>query len=208
MMTRSLLAGAAAALFAVPAFAAPVTYEIDPTHSNATFAVKHMMVSTVRGELGKVEGKVIWDAANPANSSVEASIDATTLSTREEKRDQHLKSAAFFDVANHPKITFKSTKVEAVGKGHYKVTGDLTIRGNTKPAVLDVEGPTAEVKDPAGNTKVGASVTTKINRQDFGVSWNKTLDSGGVVVSDDVEIQIDLELKKVVAAGEAPKKKS
>ncbi|HXN55907.1 MAG TPA: YceI family protein [Myxococcales bacterium] len=208
MMTRSLFAGAAAALLAVPAFAAPVAYDIDPTHSNAIFAVKHMMVSTVRGEFGKVEGKVVWDAANPANSTVDATIDANTLSTREEKRDQHLKSPDFFDVANHPKITFKSTKVEAAGKGLYKVTGDLTIRGNTKPVVLDVEGPTAEVKDPAGNTKVGASATTKLNRKDFGVSWNKNLDSGGVVVSDDVTIQIDLELKKAAAAGEAPKKKS
>jgi polyisoprenoid-binding protein YceI len=208
MTTRSLFAGAAAALLAVPAFAAPVVYEIDPAHSNASFSVKHLMVTNVRGEFGKVEGKVEWDATNPAKSTVEATIDASTLTTREEKRDQHLKSPDFFDVANHPKITFKSTKVEAAGKGHYKITGDLTIRGNTKPVVLDVEGPTPEIKDPQGNTKVGASATTKINRQDFGVSWNKNLDTGGVVVGDDVAIQIDVELKKAAAAGETPKKKS
>jgi polyisoprenoid-binding protein YceI len=208
MTTRSLFAGAAAALLAVPAFAAPVAYEIDSTHSTASFSVKHMMVTNVRGEFGKVEGKVNWDAANPANSTVEATVDASTLSTRDQKRDQHLKSPDFFDVANHPKITFKSTKVEPAGTGHYKITGDLTIRGTTKPAVLDVEGPTAEIKDPYGNTKVGASATTKINRQDFGVSWNAKLDTGGLVVGDEVGIQIDVELKKVSAAAETPKKKS
>lgn len=160
MMTRSFFAGATAALLALPLLAAPAAYEIDSAHSNATFAVKHLMVSTVRGEFGKVEGKVELDPANLAKSHVEATIDATTISTRDEKRDGHLKSADFFDVANHPKITFKSTKVEKAKKGHYKVTGDLTIRGNTKPVVLDVAGPTAEVKDPYGNTKTGASATT------------------------------------------------
>lgn len=207
MTTRSLLAGLAAALLAAPAFAAPTAYDIDTAHSNASFAVKHMMVSTVRGEFGKVEGKVAWDSANLAKSAIEATIDASTISTRDEKRDGHLKSADFFDVANHPKITFKSTKVEKGAKGHFKVTGDLTIRGNTKPVVLDVEGPTAEVKDPMGNTKVGASAKTRINRKDFGVAWNKSLDNGGVVVSDDVDIQIDLELKKESPAGDAATKK-
>ena len=132
--------------------------------------------------------------------NVEATIDATTIDTQNGGRDEHLKSPDFFDVATHPTITFKSTKVEAAGEGRLKVTGDLTMRGVTKPVVLDVEGPVAPIKDPRGNMKTGATATTKINRQDFGVSWSKTLDGGGLVVSDDVWITIELELAQAKPA--------
>jgi polyisoprenoid-binding protein YceI len=207
MKTRSFLLGAAAVLFAAPAFAAPETLEIDPAHSSSGFAVKHLVVSTVRGLFGKTTGTVSYDKADPAKSSVEATIDATTIDTRDEKRDAHLKSADFFDVANHPTITFKSTKVEKAGDGKLKVTGNLTIRGTTKPVTLDVEGPSQEIKDPWGNTRIAATATTRINRKDFGVSWNKTLDNGGTVVSEDVTIVLDLEMVKKPAGKSAEAKK-
>ncbi len=132
-------------------------------------------------------------------SKVNVTIDAKTVNTGEEKRDQDLKSDKFFDVANFPTLTFVSKKVEANGAGKLKVTGDLTIRGVTKEVVLNVEGPTAAIKDPWGNIRSAASATTQINRQDFGVKWNANLDGGGVVVSDTVSITIDLEMTKQVA---------
>ena len=152
------------------------------------------MISTVRGEFHGINGTVVYDDADPSKSSVEVTIDATSVDTREPDRDKDLKSDHFFDVANHPTITFKSTKVEAAGDGKLKVTGDLTIRGNTKPVVLEVTVPKPPIKDPWGLQRTAVSGTTKINRQDFGVSWNKTLDSGGVVVSDNVDITLDVEM--------------
>ncbi len=181
-------------------YAAAAAYDIDSAHSSATFKVKHLAISTVSGGFGKVSGKMTWDPADPAKSSVEATIDAASIDTKHGGRDEHLKSPDFFDVASHPTITFKSTKVEKASEGQLRVTGDLTIRGVTKPVVLDVEGPVAPIKDPWGNTKTGATATTKINRQDFGVSWSKTLDGGGLVVSDDVWITIELELAQAKAA--------
>lgn len=179
----------------VPALAFAADYEIDSAHSSATFSVRHMMVSNVRGEFGKASGTVQLDEKNPAKSKVEATIDATTINTREAKRDAHLKSADFFDVAKYPTITFKSTKVEKAASG-YKVTGDLTMHGVTKPVVLDVAALTPEIKDPYGNTKVGTTATTKLNRKDWGLTWNKALEAGGVVVGDEVQITLDLELNK------------
>jgi len=195
-------AAVAATLVLAPTmgYAAPTVYDIDTAHSSATFKVKHLSISTVSGGFGKVAGKVTWDQADLTKSSVEATIDATTIDTQNGGRDEHLKSPDFFDVATHPTITFKSTKVEAAGEGRLKVTGDLTLRGVTKPVVLDVEGPVAPIKDPRGNMKTGATATTKINRQDFGVSWSKTLDGGGLVVSDDVWITIELELAQAKPA--------
>ena len=195
-------AAVAATLVLAPTmvYAAPTVYDIDGAHSSATFKVKHLAISTVSGGFGKVAGKVTWDQADLTKSSVEATIDATTIDTQNGGRDEHLKSPDFFDVATHPTITFKSTKVEAAGEGRLKVTGDLTMRGVTKPVVLDVEGPVAPIKDPRGNMKTGATATTKINRQDFGVSWSKTLDGGGLVVSDDVWITIELELAQAKPA--------
>jgi polyisoprenoid-binding protein YceI len=193
--TRTALVLVAAALV-MPTLPA-ATYEIDAGHSQASFAVKHLMVTTVRGGFNKVTGKIVWDAKNPSAASAEATIDVTTISTQHADRDNHLKAPDFFDVANHPTMTFKSKKAEAAGPGKLKLTGDLTMRGVTKEVVLDVEGPTPEIRDPWGNTKIGATATTKINRQDFGLKWSKTLETGGLVVSDEVAITIDLELKKV-----------
>jgi polyisoprenoid-binding protein YceI len=187
------------AAMALQAAAASTTWQIDPAHTAAQFAVKHLMISTVRGEFKGVTGTVIWDDKDVTKSTVDVTIDAKTVNTGEEKRDQHLKSPDFFDVEKFSTITFKSKKVEADGAGKLKITGDLTIHGVTKEAVLDVEGPTAPVTDPWKNTRVAASATTKVNRQDFGVKWNANMDGGGVVVGDTVTITIDLEMVKQAA---------
>ena len=184
-----LITVALAALLALPALAAD-SFKIDGSHSQASFTVKHLLISNVRGEFGKTEGVVVLDEADPSKSKVEATIDVASVNTRDEKRDAHLKNADFFDVAKFPTITFKSTKVEKSAEG-LKVTGDLTMKGVTKSVVLDVAGPTAEVKDPWGNAKRGASATTTINRKDFGVSYGPD-----AIVSDLVKIQIDVELTK------------
>ena len=173
-----------------------VTYVIDPSHSTAGFKVRHLMVSNVRGEFSGVSGTVVFDAENPANSKVEAAIDATTIQTREAQRDQHLKSADFFDVEKFPKITFISKKVAPVGDGEWRVIGDLTIHGVTREVALDVEGPTPEVKDPWGNIKIGATATTKLDRRDFGLVFNVALEAGGVLVGDEVAVQLELELAR------------
>jgi polyisoprenoid-binding protein YceI len=151
-----------------------------------------MMVSNVSGGFSKVSGTVDFDPANPAASRIDVTIEAASIDTRNPKRDEHLRSADFFDVANHPRITFQSTKVERVGQDRYRVTGNLTIRGVTKEVTLDVET-TPEIQ-AQGSARMGASATTRINRQDFGVKWNRTLDAGGVVVSDEVRINIDVAL--------------
>jgi polyisoprenoid-binding protein YceI len=191
----ALTAGLAAAL-SLPAAAANSNWQIDPAHSSAQFSVRHLAISTVRGAFSKVTGSVVFDDKEVSKSTVEVTIDANSVDTRAPDRDNDLRSEKFFDVAHYPSITFKSRKVEQLAPGKLKVTGDLTIRGTTKEVVLDVEGPTAPVKDPWGNTRNAATATTKINRQDFGVKWNATLDNGGVVVGDDVSIIIDVELVK------------
>jgi polyisoprenoid-binding protein YceI len=188
-----MLAGLAAAI-ALPASAGTTTYQIDPRHSSAGFGVTHLMISTVRGEFHGVTGTVVVDDTDIAKSSVNVTIDATTVDTREPDRDKHLKSEAFFDIAKYPTITFQSTKVERNSDGSLKVTGDLTIRGVTKTAVLTATLPKAPIKDPWGLQRTATSATTKINRQDFGVAWNQKLDSGGVVVGDDVKISLDVEM--------------
>lgn len=187
------------AMMALEATAATTTWQIDPAHTAAQFAVKHMMISTVRGEFKNVTGTVVWDDQDVTKSTVNVTIDTKTVNTGEEKRDQDLKSDKFFDVANFSTMTFVSKKVEANGAGKLKVTGDLTIRGVTKEVVLNVEGPTAAIKDPWGSTRSAASATTQVNRQDFGVKWNANLDGGGVVVGDTVAITIDLEMIKQAA---------
>jgi polyisoprenoid-binding protein YceI len=187
---------AAAAALALPAVAAPVTYQIDSSHSSASFTVKHMVVSKVRGELGPIKGTVVYDAADVGKSSVEAEIDVTAINTRDEKRDGHLKSPDFFDTAKFPKATFKSTKVEKGGAG-LKVSGDLTLHGVTKPVVLEVELPAGEqVKADWGVAKSGTTATTTLNRKEFGVSWSAVVDSGGAVVGDDVKVELDVELNR------------
>jgi polyisoprenoid-binding protein YceI len=154
------------------------------------------MVSNVRGEFSGVAGTVVFDAKEPANSKVEAAIDATTIQTRDSQRDQHLKSADFFDVEKFPKITFISKKVAPIGDGEWRVIGDLTLHGVTKEVALDVEGPTPEVKDPWGNIKIGASATTKLDRRDFGLVFNMALETGGVMVGDEVTVELELELTR------------
>ena len=193
MLARLALAGLALAAVAAPA--AAQTWKIDSAHSTATFTVRHMMVSNVHGRFGKVEGTVVYDGKNISAAKADATIDATTITTDNEKRDAHLKSPDFFDAAGFPTITFKSKRAEVVGKGKFKLIGDLTIRGKTKEVVLDVDGPTDPITAQNAQ-RIGATATTTINRQDYGVSWSRALDGGGVVVSDEVKITIELELIK------------
>ena len=168
-------------------------YTIDPAHSTAGFKVRHLMVSNVRGEFSGIAGTVVFDAGAPGNSRVEARIDATTIHTRDEKRDAHLKSADFLDVEKFPAITFVSKKITGAG-GEWKVTGDLTIHGVTKEVTLDVEGLAPEAKDPWGNMKSGATAVTKISRKAFGMEFNMALETGGVMVGDEITITLELEL--------------
>lgn len=176
------------------------TYEIDSAHSSAQFTVRHMMITNVRGGFRNVKGAVIYDPENPADTFVEAVIDVNSIVTFDEQRDAHLKSADFLDAEKFPVITFKSRKVEA-RSGGARITGDLTIHGVTKEVVLNVEGPTAEGKDPFGNVRVGASATTKIRRSDFGLTWNAALETGGIMVGDD--LKLDLEVQMIKAATSA-----
>jgi polyisoprenoid-binding protein YceI len=193
---RCLMLAGIAQLLVYPSFAATSTWKVDPAHTAATFAVRHLMISTVRGEFSNITGTLQFDDADVTKSSVDISIDTTTVNTRVADRDADLRSDHFLDVKEFPTMTFKSKKVEKAGTGKLKVTGDLTIRGVTKEVVLDVEGPTAAVKDPWGNQRMAVSATTKINRQDFGVKWNANMDGGGVVVGDDVDITLDAEMIK------------
>ncbi len=179
-------------LLLLPAAGWGAEYQIDSAHSAAQFAVRHMMVSNVRGEFTKVSGKLNFDPQNLGASSVDAVIDATSISTREPKRDEHLKSADFFDVAKYPTLAFKSKQVYREG-GQLLMKGDLTMHGVTKEIVMSVDGPTPELKDPYGNLRIGASATSHVNRKDWGLNWNAALEAGGVVVGDEVTITIDME---------------
>jgi polyisoprenoid-binding protein YceI len=200
LLTRAIFVAALAVTLSLPTTAATSTWQIDPNHSAAQFAVRHLAISTVRGAFTKVNGSVQLDDRDISKSSVEVTIDADSVDTRVPNRDKDLRSDHFFDVEKYPTITFKSTKVEQAEPGKLKVTGDLTIHGVTKQVVLDVEGPTAAVKDPWGNQRAAANATTKINRQDFGVKWNAKMDGGGLVVGDDVAITIDVEMVQKPAA--------
>jgi polyisoprenoid-binding protein YceI len=193
MKSASMLTGLAVLLgFASPVWAQS-NWSIDPAHSAAQFQVKHLMISTVRGEFGKMSGTVSFDGRNFSSVKAEAVIDAGSINTREKKRDDHLRSADFFDAAKFPTITFKSKRVENVKGSSFNLVGDLTIRGVTKEVTLEVEA-TPVVKGMGGEPRIGASAKTRLNRQDFGVKWNRSLDTGGVVVSDEVQITLDLEL--------------
>lgn len=194
----ALLAGVAM-IGAMPGLAATSTWKLDTRHSAAQFSVRHMGISTVRGAFSNVNGTVQLDEQDISKSTVEVTIDVASVDTREPGRDKDLRSDHFFDVEHFPSMTFKSRKVEQVSSGKLKVTGDLTIRGTTKEVVLDVDGPTAPLKDTWGNQRAAVNAATKINRQDFGVKWNATLDNGGVVVGDEVNITIDAEMTKQVA---------
>jgi polyisoprenoid-binding protein YceI len=169
-----------------------MAWEIDAAHSQATFAVKHMMISTVKGHFNVLSGSLNIDEQNPANSWVEAQVEAASIDTRDANRDGHLRSPDFFDVEKYPVITFKSTKVEHVEGNEYKVTGDLTIRDVTKPVVFKAEY-SGQGKDPWGGTRAGLTATGKIDRTEFGLAWNSALETGGVLVGNDVKVEIDLE---------------
>ncbi|MBN8228451.1 polyisoprenoid-binding protein [Corallococcus macrosporus] len=194
-MTSFLKSLALVAALAVPSLAGATAYDIHPTNSSALFSVKHMMVSNVRGSFSKVTGTVQLDEKDLTKSSVEAVIDATTVTTNDASRDEHLRGPDFFDVKKFPTLTFKSTKVEKSGDG-LKLTGDLTIRGVKKPVVLQLDGFDVESKDPYGNVKRGGTATTKIARKDFGLKWNAALETGGVAVGEEVSITLEIELVK------------
>jgi polyisoprenoid-binding protein YceI len=192
-MSRSLSALVVAiALFATLPAAAQDTWQLDPAHCSAQFSVRHLGISTVRGAFTKLTGAVQYDPAAPGKSSLAATIEATSVDTRVEMRDNDLRSPNFLDVQKYPTITFQSKKVEAAGAGKLKVTGDLTVHGVTKEVALDVDGPTPAMKDPWGNLRMGASATTKINRMDFGVSGRPG------VVGDDITITLDIEMTRQV----------
>lgn len=195
-MRRIAVMAITAFVLALPAAAPAGTWELDSAHTGVQFKVRHLMVSYVRGDFEKVSGKIVYDEQDVSKSSADITIDAASINTRVAKRDKHLRSPDFLDVAKHPSITFKSKKVEKAGNGKLKMTGDLTIRGATREVVLEVEGPTPPIKDLQGKTRVGGIASTRINRKDFGLTWNKALETGGVVVGDEVEITIDIEILK------------
>jgi polyisoprenoid-binding protein YceI len=171
-----------------------VSWRIDPLHSSAQFSVRHMMISTVRGQFGGVKGAMTYDPKNPAASSVEATIDCATVNTGEPKRDADLKTAEFFDVKRYPVMKFKSTKVAIAGPDKLRVTGDLTINAITRQVILEVDGPTAPVRDTQGREKIGVSGMAKVSRKEFGILYNPIMESGGVAVSDSVTINLEIEL--------------
>jgi polyisoprenoid-binding protein YceI len=193
-MYRLLLTTFAAFTLAASAAAQVQSWNIDPNHTAAQFSVRHMGISTVRGAFTKVSGTVSYDPADISKTAIDATIEAASVDTRVNKRDDDLRSPNFFDVAKYPTITFKSKRAEAAGAGKAKVTGDLTIHGTTKEVVLDVDGPSPAMQDPHGNSHMGASATTKINRHDFGVN------GGSGAVGDEITITIDVEMVKPGAA--------
>lgn len=171
------------------------TYQIDPSHSSATFSIKHMMIAKVHGGFEKISGTLQYDPSAISKSEINVAIEAASINTREPQRDAHLKSADFFDVEKYPQLLFKSTSVQQ-GEDELKVVGDLTIHGVTKQVTLLMEKPSEEMKDPWGNTKMGISGTTKIKRKEFGLTWNAALEAGGVLVGDDVNITLDIQFVK------------
>lgn len=170
-----------------------INWKIDPAHSSADFKIKHMMISHVKGSFNGITGTLTEHTSDKSLSSVDATIDIASISTGDPQRDGHLKSADFFESEKYPTMTFKSTKVEPAGEAEYKVTGDLTLHGVTKPVTFAVEGPSAPGKDPWGNTRIGLSATTRINRKDFGLSWNAALETGGILVGEDVQISLEVQ---------------
>ncbi len=203
-MIRRLVLLLSALAAPVLALAETATWNLDPAHTHSAFTIRHLVITNVRGEFGKTTGAVMLDDKDVTRSSVEATIDVTTIDTRVADRDTHLKSPDFFDAAKYPTMTFKSTKVQKAGKGKLKVTGDLTIKDVTRPVVLEVEGPTAEIKGPMGESRRGIAARTTINRRDFGLNWSKAVEAGPVV-GDKVTIEIEGELIKEGTGKQAAK---
>lgn len=208
MRTSNLLALASISLAFSPALATASTWELDPSHTSIEFSVRHMMATTVKGQFEKVKGTLELDDKDITKSTVEVTIDLASINTHEPKRDAHLKSPDFFDVAKYPTATFKSTKVQKAGKDKLKVTGDLTLHGITKPVVLDVDGPSKPYPTPFGTTVRGIHATGKIDRKAFEISWNKALDNGGLLVGNEVSLDLNAEVseKKEPAVEAAPAK--
>lgn len=179
-----------------PIQASTTTWNIDPAHSLAEFKVKHMMISNVKGQFSKLSGKMTFDDSDLKNSRVEVSAEAASIHTGDDQRDAHLKSADFFDVEKYPSLGFKSTGIRIVRDGELSVEGDLTIHGVTRKISFAVEGPTPPSKDPWGNTRIAVAATTKINRKDFGLTWNAALETGGILVGEDVAITLEVQFVK------------
>ena len=184
------------ATVSAPATAGVTTWNIDPAHSSAEFKVKHMMISNVKGAFSGITGTLKLNDSTPEHSAVEATIPVSTLSTGDEQRDGHLKSPDFLDAEKFPTFTFKSTNVTRHAAGAHKVAGELTLHGVTRPITFDVEGPSEPGKDPYGNIRIGLSATAKINRKDFGLSWNAALETGGVLVGEDVTLTLEIQFIK------------
>jgi len=194
----------AAGVIAPSVSVAADTWQIDPAHSAAQFSVTHLMISTVRGEFGTMSGTIEYDGKDVASIKVDVTIDATSISTRNDYRDKDLKSDHFFDVAKYPTLTFKSKKIVAGKDGAFQLVGDLTMHGVTKEVTLDATAPSKIIKGARGESRVGASATTKINRRDFGLNWSATVEGVGLVVSDAVSITIDLEAMFAPTVAEPP----
>jgi polyisoprenoid-binding protein YceI len=195
-MKRLLASVATIIALSLPLMASATTWNIDPDHSNVGFKVRHLMISNVKGSFDKHTGVVDINDQDITKSKVQVSIDTASINTNVKKRDDHLRSADFFDVAKYPVMTFVSKKVAKAGMGKLKITGDLTLHGITKEVVLDVEGPTKESKDPYGFIRSGAVANTKINRKDFGLVYNAALETGGVAVGEEVNINLEIEMIK------------
>jgi len=183
-------------VLAVPVFTHAITWEVDPAHSSFQFKVRHMTVSNVKGDFSKSRGVVMIDDNDITQTKVEVAIEATSVDTGHAQRDEHLRGPDFFDVAKYPTITFISRKVIKADADRLRVVGDLTLHDVTREVTVDIEGPTAEVKDPGGNLRRGATATTRVNRKDFGLTWNKVLDNGGLFVADEINIYVEVELRR------------
>jgi polyisoprenoid-binding protein YceI len=195
MINRPFVVVMGSILFALGATAQPETWQLDPAHSSAQFAVRHMGISTVRGAFTKLSGSTTYDPTDPSKTSIDISIDANSVDTRVEMRDKDLRSDHFLDVTKYPTITFKSKQIQAAGPDKLKAIGDLTIHGVTKEATLDIDGPSKPVKDPRGKLHVGASATTTINRTDFGITGYQGM------IGNELPITIDVELVRPETAG-------
>jgi polyisoprenoid-binding protein YceI len=196
IMKRYITPMIAILALAIPVFSYASTWQMDPDHSSFQFKIRHLTVSNVKGDFSKAKGVVTIDEKDITQLKVEVTIDAASVNTGHAKRDEHLRGPDFFDVTKYPTITFVSKKVMKADTNRLKVIGDLTIRGVAREITVDVEGPTPEVKDPWGSFRRGATATTKINRRDFGMTWNKVLDTGGLLVGEDVDIYVEVELVK------------
>jgi polyisoprenoid-binding protein YceI len=205
MLKQSLTALSVCALALIQsAQCADDNWTVDPAHSEAHFSIRHMMISNVTGDFGQISGTVQFDGTHLDKSSVAATIPVAGINTREPKRDDHLKSPEFFDLAKYPTMSFKSKKIETLPNDEFQIIGDLTIHGVTKEVALKGPLPSKPIKDPRGKTRIGATASTQINRKDFGLSFEKTLDNGGALLGDDVLVTVNVEL---ISTDSAPQRK-